>query len=826
MTNDELREYDLKKSYLYPIVRLERVLSSRTRAKIYHSTIGLLIFFLVVIVGIVIVNRFDLFSDSKEVFLDLLLPKVFGLVLLMFVFWVNVFLLEAFFRSYYFKEKEDNTINGRDHRPEDMFSFQVLRIFLAMRNNDLTDAFINAPVGREILHRAGVHDDLLENFAAVRDTTVTYPLPAVVMGQVYSLVDLSAYVFDHDQAFADFLFSIGVQKDDLLGATSWIIYRNEGAKHHARWWSHARLQLIKGLGADWSYGQAYVLNRYAQEISGHEGGASLGTLSHKGEKQVQLLKDLLSRARESNVLLVGEPGEGKMDLVYAFARDVQTGAVPFALEHKRPMMFDGEMLVSNSDSKNGFETTLIRILNDAVSAGNILLVFNNFPAFVQSARQIGSDVISLMDAYLGSSQLQIITLTDKARYHDMLEQDPVIKQRFERILVESPEDNEMIQILEKVADKLEAHSGVVFTYGALKETIKMVYDHFSEPTMPDKAIDILVELPARVLRERRMLVEKQDVYKIIEQKTGVPLGKIEDGEKQTLLNMEEALHKRVVGQDEAIEVVSNAMRRSRSGVRNAGRPIGSFLFIGPTGVGKTETAKALAALFFGDEKHMIRLDMSEFGGEDAVSRLIGSYEGSKTGVLARTLSERPYGVVLLDEFEKSSLGVHDLFLQILDEGFFTDVRGKKVNARDVIFIATSNAGSSLIFQRMQEGIDMTLVQKEVIGHIIESHVFKAEFINRFDAVVLFHPLVLEHIEQIAALMLEKLRIRLRGRGLDMTVTHDLVKYVAQQGVDPVFGARPMNRYIQEHVEQVIAEKLIRGDIREGSTFVLSPSDLD
>ena len=407
----------------------------------------------------------------------------------------------------------------------------------------------------------------------------------------------------------------------------------------------------------------------------------------------------------------------------------------------------------------------------------------------------------------------------------MLEQDPTIKQRFEHILVEHPGDEEMVEVLQNVAEELEKHSGVLFTYNSLKTVIRAVMDHFSDPVMPDNAIDILVELPAHVIRKHKILVEKQDILDIVEKKTGVPLGQIKEAERETLLNVEDLLHKRVIGQDEAIVVVSNAMRRSRAGVRNTRRPIGSFLFVGPTGVGKTETAKALAALFFGDEKNMTRLDMSEFAGGDAVARLIGSFDGGQIGVLTRTLREHSYGVVLLDEFEKSATQVHDLFLQILDEGFFSDVKGKRVNARNVIFIATSNAGSNLIFEKMQQEVDTKNIQKEIVDHIIKERIFKPEFLNRFDAVVLFHPLELEHIRKISGIMLEKLRLRLRNRGLDMEITSEMVEYVAQQGVDPVFGARPMNRYIQENLEQVIAEKLIRGDIKEGSKFTLLPEDL-
>ena len=267
------------------------------------------------------------------------------------------------------------------------------------------------------------------------------------------------------------------------------------------------------------------------------------------------------------------------------------------------------------------------------------------------------------------------------------------------------------------------------------------------------------------------------------------------------------------------------MRRSRSGVRSMKRPIGSFLFIGPTGVGKTETAKTLADVFFGNEAQMQRIDMSEYRGVDALERLIGSQTTGQVGTLTKIIKENPYGVLLLDEFEKTNPNIHDLFLQILDEGYYSDMRGKKVNARNIIFIATSNAGSELIWEYMDKGVNLVDAKDDIVNHLINTGKFKPEFLNRFDAVVLFHPLELEHIEKIAGLMLVGLAKRLKKRGLDLQTTPELVKFIAKKGYDRVFGARPMTRYIQENIEQLIADKIIKGEIVQGTHFTLSPEDL-
>jgi ATP-dependent Clp protease ATP-binding subunit ClpC len=819
----EEKKFQLKKSYLYPIVLLEDMLSSSLRRRLYRLTVGMLLFFLAFVSLIRAGMYFQRFDVGIAVILRGLIPRLFGVVLILLFFWIVVFCLEAFFRSYYFKEDETETLNGANRIPEDMFSFHTLHILLGDKSGDITRAFIASPVGWEILRRAGISDEKLDSFMVFKDTTQPYSYPDVEMGKVFTVIDLAEYIFSQDRAFVDFLFDNAVQKDDFLGATKWVVNRLEKAKHQKRWWTLEHLETIEGIGSSWSYGQTYVLNKFARELSGFEGGSYLNSLSEKGKMYVRQLKDLLSRGRETNVMLVGDPGEGKIDILSAFCRDVHSGNVPSSLEHKKVMILDGEYLVSCCQEKSDLEHTLIKIFNDAVTAGNIILIIDNFPGFVLSAKAFGCDVVNFLDPYLGSSELQLIVITDKENYHQILEQEPVIKQRFERVVIESPDNDEVVTMLEGVAEKLELHSGVVFTYGALKETVKAVTEHFTDAIVPDKSIDIIVELPALVLRKHKFLVEKQDVYDVVKTKTGVSIGKIDESERNTLVNMEKMLHDRVIGQDEAITFVSNAMRRSRAGIRNTKKPIGSFLFIGPTGVGKTETAKALAQLFFGSETNMSRLDMSEFSGEDALKRLIG--EGSHVGLLTKTLKERPYGVVLLDEFEKSATQVHDLFLQILDEGFYSDMKGTRVNAHDVIFIATSNAGSNLIFKRLEEKAYIENIHKEVIEYIIGERIFKPEFLNRFDAVVLFHPLDDEHLKKIASIMLDKFRERLRTRGLKVEITQEVLDYVAKQGVDPIFGARPMNRYIQEHVEQAVADKLIRGEIKEGSVFTLSIDDI-
>ena len=433
--------------------------------------------------------------------------------------------------------------------------------------------------------------------------------------------------------------------------------------------------------------------------------------------------------------------------------------------------------------------------------------------------------MGLIDPYLSSSSMQIITTSRVGEFHKIIEGNLLIMNRFEKINLEQPDESTMDAILEDIAVTLERRQGVVFTYSAISEAIESANNYFPDASIPGKAIDLLVDTASFVRQKGGLFILGENILELVNIKTNIPVGEIQEMEKEKLTYLENILHRRVVGQNEAISAVSNAMRRARAGVRDTKRPIGSFLFMGPTGVGKTETAKALAEVFFGDDEAVARLDMSEYQTEDALVRLIGSFKDGKIGTLTKILKEKPYGVILLDEFEKTNSNVHDLFLQILDEGFFSDMKGKRVNARNVIFIATSNAGSEIIWNAMKKGIKINSIKDEFINEIIQYGKFKPELLNRFDAVVLFHPLDSTHLVKIARFMLEELKKRVLERGVELIVNEVLVEYVAREGYDPKFGARPMKRIIQDKIEQKIANGLISGEFKKGSSIEFGQIDL-
>ena len=825
MNNDKTQ--NIKESHLYPIVELERFFSQKARHTIGTLTIATVFLFglFISLSYLVQYAQTDVtISSNITTPINLILPRVIGLTFILLAFWLFVYALESYFRSLYFKEDHINP-NKDEISITDLYSFQVLRILTKKNSADITKTFLESNEGSKIMTRCGLTNADRQQYLKERNSQNIYPEPSISEYQLYTLKDLVQYIFESDEEFAEFLFSKGILPKHLHGSAEWVYRNNKESISKARWWSKENLEKIGGLGADFAYGEAYLLKRYGQEIFGSKAASKYHFTTEKNQDDILELKSILSRSRESNAILVGEQGGGKISLLYAFASDVFHGKVPVNLERKIVIMLNSTTLIASSKQKDDLETLLLRIMNDAINAGNIILVFDDFPAFMQSATVLGVDIIKLLDPYFDSSQIQIIILSDTENFHQNLEQNTQIMGRFERIYVTPPDEDESIIVLQHVAEELEKRYGVRFTYNSIVELVINVKNYFQDPIMPDKAIDIAVELPARVKLNNRNIITKKDVLSLISKKTNIPTGEIADEERDKLLNLEKLLHNRVIGQHEAVKAVSSSMRRSRSGVRSMKRPIGSFLFIGPTGVGKTETAKTLADVFFGSEAQMQRIDMSEYRGEDALSRLIGSNQTGQVGTLTKIIKEHPYGVLLLDEFEKTNPNIHDLFLQILDEGFYSDMHGKKVNARNIIFIATSNAGSELIWEYMDKGIDLTDAKRDIIDHLVNTGKFRPEFLNRFDAVVLYHPLELEHIEQIAGLMIKSLAKRLKKKGLDLQTTPELIKFIAKEGYDRVFGARPMTRYIQEHIEQLIADKIIKGEIKQGTHFTLTPDDL-
>lgn len=558
-----------------------------------------------------------------------------------------------------------------------------------------------------------------------------------------------------------------------------------------RWWRKDHLARLPGLGKNFAYGETYFLEKYAHDLAPQAEALKEEIIGK--DREMQLIERALLKGAGANVLIVGNAGVGKHTLLLGLARDISEGKIFPNLEHKRVFKLYAESIIASGKTKGGAEAIIIKLLNETVRAGNIILAIDNFPEFVQSLSNSGISALELLSPYLSNPSIHIVALADKTSARKILEADQAFMNFFERIDLEEPSREYVIEILENEAMRIEKsmRGKIMISYPALEKTAEVAEQNLVEGSMPKRAVDLLKDVFGEGVAKRQKIINPEIVLEIVQRKTKMPLGEISEEEKEKLMDLEKILAARVVGQREATGAVANAVRRARSGIQSRSKPLASFLFLGPTGVGKTETAKALAFIYFESEESMIRFDMSEYSTEESMSRLL---EFMPSRILAE-----PYAVVLLDEFEKSHPKIKNIFLQILDEGYFTDQNGKKVNMRNTIIVATSNSA--------------------------DPHTdFKPELLNRFDSVITFKHLGIEDLNKIARIALNRLKQRLERENYLLKINDALVDAVAKGGYNPAMGARPMQRFIQDKIEKIISEKIIRGQIKNGREFEISPQE--
>lgn len=787
----------LKNGRLYPVLVLEQVLSHRTRHGLL--TLGswlLFIFGLALIIG----------GLSSAITQNTLRPFA-GTALLVVALWLFIELLEAYFRSVYF-----GSIISNRYQPDDLYTFTVGRVLYGVIDNDLTAGFCRSVIGRRIFKRVGLAPTELKEYLQTAGAIVSPRLP-LRPDRLFRLQDLVKLILDHDHAFERYLLRHDIRPAELLAATAWVVREIENEAMSERWWSREHLLGLGILGVTWAYGGAYRLSRYATEIMSPR---HLVTSAEPTSGFFEEVRTILSRSAEANLILVGPLGQSKTALIWELAGLVKNDPRWVAFQGRRLMVFGVGHFLASVKTTEEFEAELEAVFTDAAAAGNLILIIDSLTTLLKAAEHYQSDLANLLDDYLVSPLVPVITFAETADWHHYFERLPALLDRFERVLVPELSTERLVVWLEDYLGPLERRYGLWFTYQALGSIIEAAGQYFNEENPAGKIVDLVTEIIPWARGKKLEFITRLLVLEFVAAKTKIPIAEITKTEQAKLLHLETLLHERLIGQAAAITAISNALRRSRSGIRNLKRPIGSFLFLGPTGVGKTETAKTLAKVLFNNEEALRRLDMSEFQSPDALNRLIGSLADGTPGLLANLLREYPYAVLLLDEFEKTHPNVRNLFLQILDEGGFSDMTGKRVNARNILLIATSNAGAELIWRWLAEGKDLSASKPEIINQIIEQGIFKPELLNRFDDVIVFQPLQPEEVRAVARLLLKELADRLELKGIELPLTTALVEAVAQQGFNQQFGARPMRRFIQDTIEQHIASALIAGTLKSGS----------
>lgn len=616
------------------------------------------------------------------------------------------------------------------------------------------------------------------------------------------------------------------------------------------------------------------------------------------QKEIERVIQILSRRTKNNPCLIGEPGVGKTAIAEGLALKIVSGEVPELLKDKKIYSLDLTGMVAGTKYRGDFEERIKKVIDEVKNAKDVILFIDEVHTLIGAGSAEGAaDAANILKPSLARGDLQIIGATTIEEYRKHIEKDAALERRFQPVMVDEPSQEEAIEILKGIKDKYEAHHKVKITDEAIESAVKLSTRYIGDRYLPDKAIDLIDEAASRVrlrsytapsdlkeledkkksveaeklsavnaqeferaaaLRDEERKLDKEikdkkenwhdmagkshdevtpaDIADIVSSWTGVPVTQLSTEESDRLLHMEDELHRRIVGQDEAVEAVSRAIRRGRVGLKDPKKPIGSFIFLGPTGVGKTELCKALAAAMFGDENAMIRLDMSEYMEKHTVSRLIGSPPGyvgyDEGGQLTEKVRRKPYSVVLFDEIEKAHPDVFNMLLQILDDGVLTDGQGRRVDFKNCIIIMTSNVGAKLISQKQKAfgfaagAKELEQNEKEIKDAVMGElrNTFRPEFLNRVDDIIVFQRLTKENIKEIASRLLAVLQKRVEDMGIEVTFSDEAVSKIADAGFDDVYGARPLKRAIQSRIEDALSEEMLKGNVKKGGKYICNVKD--
>ena len=616
------------------------------------------------------------------------------------------------------------------------------------------------------------------------------------------------------------------------------------------------------------------------------------------QKEIERVIQILSRRTKNNPCLIGEPGVGKTAIAEGLALKIVSGEVPELLKDKKIYSLDLTGMVAGTKYRGDFEERIKKVIDEVKNAKDVILFIDEVHTLIGAGSAEGAaDAANILKPSLARGELQIIGATTIEEYRKHIEKDAALERRFQPVMVDEPSQEEAIEILKGIKDKYEAHHKVKITDEAIESAVKLSTRYIGDRYLPDKAIDLIDEAASRVrlrsytapsdlkeledkkksveaeklsavnaqeferaaaLRDEERKLDKEikdkkenwhdmagkshdevtpaDIADIVSSWTGVPVTQLSTEESDRLLHMEDELHRRIVGQDEAVEAVSRAIRRGRVGLKDPKKPIGSFIFLGPTGVGKTELCKALAAAMFGDENAMIRLDMSEYMEKHTVSRLIGSPPGyvgyDEGGQLTEKVRRKPYSVVLFDEIEKAHPDVFNMLLQMLDDGVLTDGQGRRVDFKNCIIIMTSNVGAKLISQKQKAfgfaagAKELEQNEKEIKDAVMGElrNTFRPEFLNRVDDIIVFQRLTKENIKEIASRLLAVLQKRVEDMGIEVTFSDEAVSKIADAGFDDVYGARPLKRAIQSRIEDALSEEMLKGNVKKGGKYICNVKD--
>jgi ATP-dependent Clp protease ATP-binding subunit ClpC len=820
-------EFDFKKSNIFKIVRF-------TKNPVFRLLLIFRVVFLILSIFLIGFFLLDLILNGLEMNGFLL-----GSSLIFLTITIFLCLIRSFVEAKYKYPKKQNIVNSAE-----ALSFDVakpLTSALAYAKSKkifpvtpslflrflIKDKRIDNILVRLLIDKKDLERRLLEYsnnealsqriYSEKFEQAIKYAIEAAKGNNHYKvkLGDMFIGLVKTDPVIGGVLLDLDLKPEDVERVVNWYQRLEDRREYMKRFWEYDNLSKMGSMGRGFAAGYTIKLDQYGSDLvieSLRKGFEDVKMYS----TEIDQVERILSNPTIDNVLLVGEPGVGAKDIIRLLSIKSYKGESLPKINHHRIVDLRLNQLLSQAQGIDEVESILNEIFQESLKAGNVILVLDEFHNYIATNQAPGTiDISGVISEYLARPEFRVIAISSYSGLHKRIEQNPAILNLFSKVEVKEPSPEQTLELLQELVPGLESKYGKIITHQALEQSVDLANRYIADIPFPKKAKEVLEE----AVTAAGKIVLPRDVDKVVTQKTEIPVGKIEEKEKEVLLNLEDLIHERIINQNTAVREVSTALRRSRAKLKKQKGPMGGFLFLGPTGVGKTETAKALSAIYFNSEDRMIRLDMSEFQTDKDIPRLLGG-EGQE-GLLTTPVRENPFSLILLDEIEKAHPNILNLFLQVLDEGHITDGMGRKLDFSNTIIIATSNAGYKKILKAMDEERDFSELKQEILDELFEQGMFRPEFINRFDAVVLFKPLTKDNLLDICQLLLNNIVKGLDNKNIDLVVTDELKVELVRLGYDITYGARNLKRTIQDKAENVLAEALLRGDIKKGDRISLN-----
>jgi ATP-dependent Clp protease ATP-binding subunit ClpC len=750
---------------------------------------------------------------------------------LSFLFWYFSFFVKSKSNKLSFKTSLEKSLRNQGNLAEffDLKSARVIRRSIKGDSYTLIHNLVKEdPDFIFVFRKIGISFSEIKNFMNLNDLHEAIVLSlnkALERGESRAcLADLLVALSEINPLMKEILFQENLDQEDIALLSYWIKEFQEKNEREKHFWEKKNLMKKGSLAGDWAFGYTVTLDKFSIDWTAvFRKRGFPETLGHR--KEIQEMERVLSRGEINNVLLVGEAGIGKKSMIYALAQKSFNGESLPEVNYQRVVELDMPLFLAQVENNEDVERILEEIFKETASSGNIILVISDFENYIGSENQPGKlDVSGVLAPFLQLPQFQVVALTNPLGYRENIEKRSAISSFFEKIEVSETSEKETISLLLRASFFLERKYKIEISYSALKGIVSYAEKYLPNSFFPKKALDILDEASIFVNQTKEKTLLPQHVAKIISEKSNVPVGEMNQKEKNILLDLENLMHQRIINQEKAVSEIASALRRARTEVSQGQKPMGTFLFLGPTGVGKTETAKALASCYFGSEKKIVRLDMSEFQNLSDIPKLIGSPDNQ--GFLTSKTRENPFSLILLDEIEKAHPDILNIFLQILDEGHVMDGLQRKVDFRNTIIIATSNAGAQAIITGISQKRDWQEMKKELLDSLFQENIFRPELINRFDAVVLFEPLSQENLLKISDLLLNQVSLSMEKKGIVFLPSQELKQALVEEAYDPKFGARELKRTIQNRVEDVLASALLNDKIKKGGKVGINPKTFE